>query len=91
MNTEKIHKCWSCSKTYSGCSYSKSDIPIENWIVKPSVRAGVGKTFTVIECPEYVYDGQCIGCFYSTDKTQDNKSFCPHVVYNKEGECKVTK
>ena len=90
MNTEKMHKYWSCGNT-AKCSWFQKDIPVENWIAKPSVRQGVGKTFTVKECPEYSYDGQCLKCFYCTDDTQDNKSFCPHVVYNKEGECKVTK
>jgi hypothetical protein len=91
MNTEKMHKCWSCDNVYNGCSYAKDDIPVENWVAKISVRQGVGKSFTVLECPEYKYDGQCTKCFFCMDKTKDNKPFCPHVVYNKEGECKVAK
>jgi len=86
MNTERIHKCWTCGN--NKCSWSTKFIPVENWKARPSVRQGVGKTYTVMECPEYIYDGQCSKCKLCTDITQDNKKFCEHIKYNKEGECK---
>lgn len=53
--------CWRCDKACGKCSWSKSFVPVENWIAKPTkVKIEMGKylqSYIVYECPEFRNDG----------------------------------
>ena len=48
-------KCWTCLKSYNGCSWSRSFIPVPGWVAKKiDIKLTMDVTaYAVKKCPEY--------------------------------------
>lgn len=51
----KYSKCWSCLKSYNGCSWSREQKPVPGWVaVKVDIKLhGNREAYIVQKCPEY--------------------------------------
>ena len=46
--------CWTCTKAYGGCSWSRAFEPIKSWEAKRSKTHADG--YRIVHCPEYESD-----------------------------------
>ena len=51
--SQKASLCWECGNaTRSGCSWSRSFIPVDGWTAEPAKK--VNESYAVRKCPEFV-------------------------------------
>ena len=51
--------CWTCARSgTSTCCWDKKFEPVDGWRAKAVFRNGIGHTYHVMSCPEYVEDGR---------------------------------
>lgn len=58
------HICWTCKRVGMGeCSWDKCGEPVEGWVaIEHKFPNEKYDSYTVIECPLHIYDGECVGC-----------------------------
>lgn len=64
--------CWTCKKSYGGCSWSDFFVPVKGWDAeKDLLRAGVKNkktdTYKIRYCPEYVRGKAELKTYKNTD------------------------
>lgn len=79
----KEHKCWTCLNA------GHCQKPIEGWCADYHYN-NYDKhwTWTVRECPEYIYDGECVNCSCNINKERTCRyDYCPSFIKGKIGRC----
>lgn len=69
--------CFFCKNACGGCSWSRNFTPVEGWTAKMVIRKGIiheryCKTYDIISCPEFVYDGMCTKCLNCPEEEKRN-------------------
>lgn len=64
MNKLHIQPCWTCTKCYGDCSWSRKDPePVAGWEATPTAKrkggrkGGIMHSYAIHKCPEYEWDG----------------------------------
>ena len=79
----KKHKCWTCA--HAGYCHK----PISGWDATFHHNSYDNHdTWTVHECPEYEYDGECMTCIRNIDKEKKCRyDSCPFFIKGRRGRC----
>lgn len=83
----KVQLCWNCAKATGFCSWSREFRPVNGWVAKDvrlkmTLPTGTKyiKTFHILFCPEFEYDGMCSRCDLCPDSERKNENYadmCP--------------
>ena len=92
---EKVHLCWTCGNVCTDlCPKWKNKKPKGHLAFKH--KFDIPKkgeiddliSYTVIKCPMYEYDGECVRCMFNKNKEQKCLyDTCPHHIKNAKGYC----
>lgn len=87
---EMTHKCWTCKHAGNGgCAWDDSGLPVEGWVAtKHDFPNEKYNSYTVLECPMYIYDGECLNCVRNTSGvTECLYDMCAYFNKQRIGAC----